>query len=349
MFLFAKIELIDIQPLTQIDMKTMEKFSPRLRILLTSFLLLVLFLPLSGQKFVIAILPDTQVEVNVKPEMFISQMKWIVEKSDSLNIPIVLHVGDIVDYNNNSQWETASSGFKILDDAKVPYAICLGNHDTDAVGENTGSAAPGNTNMNLRQTPKFNTYYPVSRFRNQNDIFEENKSDNATYVFKAGGLKWLVLSLEFCARQVAVDWANTIIPRYPNHNVIILTHFHLNGKGQIEQSNAGYGDLSPQQVYDQMIKKHANVRLVLCGHTGSSTYRDDIGENGNHIYQILQDYQGQDAGGGYIRLLEIDTNKGTVNGKMYSSFYKIAKNDYSKISFSGVEFVNRKSRKVLQD
>lgn len=330
-------------------MKTIETFSPRFRMLLISLLLFILFLPLSAQKFVIPILPDTQVEVNVKPEMFISQMKWIVDKRDSLNIPIVIHVGDIVDFNNNSHWETASSGFKILDDAKVPYALCLGNHDTDAVGENTGSAAPGNTNMNLRLTPKFNAYFPVSRFRKQKDRFEENKSDNATFVFKSGGLKWLVLSLEFCARQATIDWANTIIPRYPKHNVIILTHFHLNGKGQIEQSNAGYGDLSPQQIYDQMIKKHTNVRFVLSGHTGNSTYRDDIGENGNHIYQILQDYQGQDAGGGYIRLLELDIKKGTINGKMYSPFYNITKNDYSQISFSGVEFVNRKSKKLIQD
>ena len=326
-------------------MKTIIKSSIRLRILLLVVPLLIIQ-SVHAQKFVIGILPDTQVEINTKPEMFMSQMNWLAAKRDSLNMSIVLHVGDIVDYNNMIHYQRASDGFKILDDAKVPYAVCLGNHDTDAVGENTGSAAPGNTNKNLRQTLRFNSYFPVERFKYQKGRFEENKSDNAYYTFKAGGLKWLVLSLEFCARPEPVDWANTIIPKFPSHNVIILTHSHLTGSGIIDQKNAGYGDLSPQEIYDQMIKKHSNIRFVFSGHTGSSTYRDDIGENGNHIYQILQDYQGQDAGGGYIRLLEIDTKEGTINGKMYSPYYNITKDDYSKISLTGAQFVGQKEKKV---
>ena len=327
-------------------MKLIHKSSIRRSILSLLILYLLIFQSVQAQKFVIGILPDTQVEVNIKPEMFMSQMNWLAAKSDSLNMPIVLHVGDIVDFNNVIHYERASKGFKILDDARVLYAVCLGNHDTDAVGENTGSAAPGNTNKNLRQTGKFNSYFPVERFRNQKGRFEENKSDNAYYTFKAGGLKWLVLSLEFCARQEPVDWANTVIPKYPKHNVIILTHSHLTGTGVIDQRNAGYGDLSPQQIYDRMIKKHPNVRFVFSGHTGSSTYCDDTGEHGNHIYQILQDYQGQDAGGGYIRLLEIDTKAGTINGKMYSPYYNITKEDYSKISLTGVQFVGQKEKRL---
>lgn len=317
----------------------------RHKILLLVVSALLLSHSVQAQKFVIGILPDTQVEVNIKPEMFMSQMNWLAAKHDSLKMPIVLHVGDIVDFNNVIHYERASLGFKILDDAKVPYAVCLGNHDTEAVGENSGSAAPGNTNANLRQTVKFNSYFPVERFRIQEGRFEEKKSDNAYYIFKAGGLKWLVMSLEFCARPAPVDWANTVIARYPKHNVIILTHFHLNAKGLIDERNAGYGDLSPQQVYDRFIKKHPNVRFVFCGHTGTSVSRADTGENGNQIYQILQDYQGQDAGGGYIRLLEVDTKAGTISGKMYSPYYNITKDDYSKISFTGVQFVGQKTKK----
>jgi hypothetical protein len=316
----------------------------RQRLLLICALYLIFIQCIQAQKFVIGILPDTQVEVNAKPEMFMSQMKWLAAKHDSLNMPIVLHVGDIVDYNNVIHYQRASEGFKILDDTKVPYAVCLGNHDTEAVGENTGSAAPGNTNKNLRQTGKFNTYFPVKRFRKQEGRYEEGKSDNAYYTFKAGGLKWLVISLEFCARPGPVDWANTVIPKFPKHNVIILTHSHLTGAGVIDQRNAGYGDLSPQQIYDRMISKHPNVRFVFCGHTGSSTSRVDKGEKGNSIYQILQDYQGQDAGGGYIRLLEIDPKAGTVTGRMYSPYYNKTKEDYSKISFDGINFVGQKRK-----
>ncbi|HZK96011.1 MAG TPA: metallophosphoesterase [Prolixibacteraceae bacterium] len=295
-----------------------------------------------AQKFTIPILPDTQCEVNYNPAMFTSQMKWIADKKDSLNMPIVLHVGDLVDFNSIDQYNRASEGFKILDNARIPYAITLGNHDTDAVGEHSGSAASGNVNANLRNTDRFNTYFPVKRFTSQKGRFEKNKSDNAFYTFKAGGLNWLVLTLEFCSRPVSVEWAGLVISKHPKHNVIILTHYHLNAKGIIGQDNAGYGDLSPQEVYDQLIKLYANVRIVLSGHTGSSVHRDDIGLKGNHIYQILQDYQGEDNGGGFIRLLEIDPELKTMYAKMYSPFYNRTKTDSSQFSFAGVNFVGNK-------
>lgn len=314
----------------------------RRSIFVSIIVLLCLIQSASAQKFTIPVLPDTQREINSKPEMFTSQMEWLAAHKDSLNIPIVLHVGDLVDFDNHDHYKRASEGFAILDRAKVPYAITLGNHDTEAVGEFSGSAAPGNVNANLRKTTKFNSYFPVSRFKLQKDRFENGKSDNAIYTFKAGGLKWLVITLEFCARQEPVTWANQMIAKYPRHNVIILTHFHLTSKGEIAPTNAGYGNLTVQSVYDQLISKHSNVLMVLSGHVGTSAYRIDLGEKGNRIYQLLQDYQGEDLGGGYIRLLEIDPKAKTISAKMYSPYYRKTKTDFSQFSFSGVEFIRRK-------
>jgi len=296
--------------------------------------------PIIAQKFVIPVFPDTQTEVHVKMDMFNSQMNWIVQHKDSLNVPFVLHVGDIVNYDNITHWQNASNGFAILDQANIPYAVCLGNHDTEAVGENSGSAAPGNTRLNLRKTTKFNTYFPVSRFPAQKGRYETRKSDNAFYTFDAGGLKWLVLSLEFCARQGPVNWADSVVSEYPGFNIIVLTHYHLGSAGDISTSNAGYGDLSPYTIYNQFIKKHANIILVLSGHLMTSAWRNDIGDNGNHIYQLLQDYQDQDYGGGYLRLLEIDTKLKTISAKMYSPYYNITKQDASIVQFTGVKFID---------
>ncbi len=291
-----------------------------------------------AQKFTIPVLPDTQCEVNRHPEMFISQLQWIVDKKDSLNIPFVLHVGDIVDFNNIAHWEKASSGFKILDKAGMPYVLCLGNHDGEAVGENSGSAAPGNVNQNLRITTKFNSYFPVSRLKGQQGRWEEGKSDNAYYTFKAGGLDWLVVSLEFCARRAPVEWADKVVAEHPNYNVIILTHYHLNGNGDISERNAGYGDLSPYEIYNLLIKKYPNILLVLSGHTGITAWRNDRGDNGNRIYQILQDYQGINDGDGYIRLLEIDPVRKSLVAKIYSPYSKQERCDAA-IRFTGVNFV----------
>ena len=77
---------------------------------------------IAQKKFTIPILPDTQAEVGGKPEMFYSQLNWIAQKKDSLNMPIVLHVGDLVNFDNIKHYETASKGYKILDSARIGYA-----------------------------------------------------------------------------------------------------------------------------------------------------------------------------------------------------------------------------------
>lgn len=313
------------------------------RLLLATLFLLITFQIAYAQKFVIPILPDTQNEITGNPAMFTSQMNWIANNKNLLNIPIVIHVGDIT--NNQTpdqiQWKTASKGFRILDSLRIPYALALGNHDT-ALAKGRGNPPSENPGVDLRDTREFNTYFPVSRFTAQKGRYEDNKSDNAWYTFKAGGVKWLVLTLEYCSRQGPVDWANKVISKNPNYNVIIVTHYHLRRDGVICPKKDKNADVSPLAIYNKMMKIHSNVRLVLSGHVGFSAWRDDIGTNGNHIYQLLQDYQAENKGGGYIRLLEIDTKEGTIAAKMYSPYSNQTRNDVSQFSFSNVSFIGRK-------
>jgi hypothetical protein len=77
--------------------------------------------------------------------------------------------------------------------------------------------------------------------------------------------------------------------------------------------------------------------MVLSGHTVWSAWKIDQGPEGNNIYQILQDYQRKDEG--YIRLLDIDTEKGTISAKMYSPYLKKTLDDDSSFSFSDVNFI----------
>lgn len=292
-----------------------------------------------GQKFTIPVFPDTQVEIGDKPEMYFSQIDWIISKKDSLNIPFVLHVGDLVNFDNYEHYEVASQGLDKLDRHRIPYAIALGNHDTEAVGEYSGSAAPGNVNQNLRKTAKFNAYFPANRFINQRGRYEQGKSDNAYYTFKVGNTNWLVINLEFCLRLGAINWAGDIIKQYHAYNVILLTHYYLTPKGEVGETNAGYGDFSPKDILDNLVKRYENIKFVLSGHVVSSAYRVEKLENGNTVYQILQDYQHEDSGGGYLRLLTFDIDRSTVSAKMYSPFYHQTKQDSSSFSFQGVNFL----------
>ena len=294
-----------------------------------------------AQKFTLPVFPDTQSEVGGRPEMFYSRMNWVVSQKDSLNIPMVLHVGDLVNFDNYDHWEIASKGYHSLDAHHVPYAIAVGNHDTEAVGFYSGSAAPGNVNQNLRKTHKFNSYFPVSRFTNQRGRYEPDKSDNAYYTFKVADTNWLVLTLEFCPRMGPINWAGDIIREFFNYNVIIVTHYHLTPRGEVASSNAGYGDFSPQTVYDRLVKRHPNIRFVLSGHVMSSAMKVDTGAAGNKVYQILQNYQNEDLGGGYIRLLTFDLDKGTLAASMYSPFYRKTKEDKSKFTVEGIDFIKQ--------
>ena len=291
----------------------------------------------SAQKFTIPVIPDTQENVTRKRGVFFSQIEWIAAKADSMKTPIALHVGDLVNFDNFDQWELASVGMRILDRANVPYAIALGNHDTGAVGEFSGSAAPGDVNVNLRNTQKFNYFFPVNRFPLQKGRFENNKSDNSYYTFRAGDVDWIVVTLEFCAREEAAQWMDKVLKEHPDHNAVILTHYHLTGRGGIAPNNAGYGDMKVIDIFEQYIKPNKNVLLVLSGHTVWSAWKIDQGTQGNNIYQILQDYQRKDDG--YIRLLDINTEKGTISAKMYSPYLDKTLEDDSSFSFTDVKFI----------
>ena len=290
------------------------------------------------KRFTIPVLPDTQESVTRRNEMFYSQMRWLAKSRDSLRAPIVLHVGDLVNFDNQGQWDIASKGYAILDSANIPYAIAVGNHDTEAVGENSGSAAPGNVNQNLRKTFKFNTAFPVTRFKSQEGRAEPNKSDNAFYTFKAGGKKWMVITLEFCARESVARWMDSTMKSHSDHKVIVVTHYHLTPRGEVAPTNAGYGNMNVLDIFEKYIRPNKNAFLVVSGHVCYSASRTDEGPSGNKIYQVLSDYQCKDDGGGYIRLLDFDLKKGTIAAKMYSPFYNKTLQDSSAFVISGIRF-----------
>jgi hypothetical protein len=302
-------------------------------------LLVGLSIKSSAQEFTIPVFPDTQVEVDTHMDMLYSQVDWVVNNQKKENIPFAVHMGDLVNYNNNIHWDRASLAFERLDNNFIPYALANGNHDNGAVGEFTGSAAPGNTRINVRDTEKTNRYFPASRYRNLRGTFEKGKSENGFHTFVASGLNWMVMNLEFCPRKAVALWADSVAKQHPYYNIIIITHVYLSPKGTVYPNDQGYGSLSPLELYNTFIKKNKNIIMVLSGHVCQSSSLVSVADNGNKVYQILQDYQNEDAGGGYLRLLKINPQKGTISGKMYSPYYSKFRTDNSEISFSDVKFI----------
>lgn len=278
-----------------------------------------------GEVFTIAVIPDAQLETH--DSRMRDRLEWLVANSTNLNLKMVLQVGDLMNFNDETQYVDQSRAYEVLDRAGIPHAIALGNHDTAAVRVDGGSAAPGNVNLNLRNTERFNRHFPTNRFTALVETFESGKIDNSVHKFSAGGEDWLVVQLELWARPAAVEWAKSIAEKYPHSKIIFLTHAHLLANSSIQQDNGGYGDKSPQYVFEQAMKPYANVCMVFSGHTGGHGYRVDKGDHGNLIHQFLQCYH--DGKNNPVRLLTIDTDKNEISTHVYSPSSNTTKEDGS--------------------
>ncbi|WP_069187891.1 family 16 glycoside hydrolase [Sporosarcina globispora] len=300
----------------------------------------------SSSAFKIAVLPDTQNLAKDHPEIFRAQTQWIADNSEEQNIKFVVHEGDITNNNNIPQWEVAYDAMRTLDGV-VPYTVLPGNHDMG-----TGGSA------NTRDTTLFNTYFPVSDFSGTETFggvypAEPDKYDNNYHTFNAGGTDWLVLSLEFGPRDPVLDWANEVVSSHPNHRVIVVTHSYM--FSDETRQNTGhswnahnYGVASEpggvndgEEMWQKFVKLHSNISMVLNGHVlnDGQGRRVSVGDYGNKVYQMLSNYQMQANGGnGFIRLLEIDPEAGTIKATSYSPYLDEYKTDWqNEFQFTNAE------------
>ncbi len=291
--------------------------------------------------FSIAVIPDTQQEVvgsnAVENKLFPSRTQWLVDNKDELDLRCVIHTGDIVNWGNedNSQFEIASKAMEVLPKAGIPTSLCLGNHDTAAVGVGGSAADPANTPARVRDTSAFNKYFTLDTYQGLRPE-TEGIIDNTFLRFKAGGVRWMVISLELWPREEIIAWAQRQVERRPDHNVIIATHSYLTNEGNILQNNGGYGATSPQYLYDNLISKYENIKLVLCGHTGTSFVREDTGDNGNKIVTLQGAFHRNDKNP--VKIVNIDVTGGKVYGYVYSPIDE-HRMDWHDFSVDGLEFV----------
>lgn len=270
-------------------------------------------------RFSIAVIPDTQNEAqaprsngtrNLGDLRFRQRAQWLASQRHHINLEFVTHIGDVVNWGERDehQYQVASDGIRPLEDAGIPYSLAVGNHDTRAVCAG-GSACPGESaSVNVRLTPLFNEYFN-GRFDAQAGQYETGKVDNSYSLFEAGGLKWMVLTLELWPRQGAINWAKGVVAAHPDHNVIVVTHSYLDANGNIWTSNGGYGSTSPRHLFDTFIRVYPNIRMVFSGHTGQAASRLDTGVNGNRIASFLQAFH---SNTNPVRIVEIDTAEGSL-------------------------------------
>lgn len=237
----------------------------------------------------IAVIPDTQYFVEHFPNEFKEYMTWFKDNKDDLNIELVMQVGDLVNNPGSlKEWQTVQEGMSYLDGV-VPYVFVPGNHDYN--------------DQIKRTTTNFNQYFSYEKFSKSSTFggaFEKGKMENTYSFFDIHGVEYMVINLEYGPRNEVLEWANQLAKNNEDKKIIVNTHSYLYHNGEHQSldhmdnpgryiSDANNGD----QVWDKFVRKHKNIFLVTAGHIGSEdlVVREDIGDQGNSIKQILVDAQ----------------------------------------------------------
>lgn len=305
-----------------------------MRILFFVSFLFVILISCSSSKHQarVVLLPDTQTYSEKYPQVLDAQINWIA--TNAKDIDFVLQQGDLTQNNNDKEWTIIQQAFSKLN-GKVPYVLAAGNHD---MGSADGKFA------DVRNSTLYNKYFPISEMSKLPGfagVAENDRLDNAYYIFKTGKLKWLVLTLEFGPRNSILEWANRLIEKYPDHPVMINTHSYMysdstrQGPGDswrpqaygVGKDTADAAVNDGEQIWQKLVKKHPNTRFVFSGHVLNSGVGTlvSINDAGYPVYQMLANYQegvkGSVMGGnGWLRILDMDFKRQMISVTTYSPF-----------------------------
>jgi hypothetical protein len=245
--------------------------------------------------FSIIVIPDTQEWVTddiVYNAYMLPMMQYIGDLPTMFKLKNVSHLGDITLLCNNAEWLRWNNAFAYFDKNNVPFLASTGNHDYD-----------GGVTQRPPNAVRFRSEYPITFYNTKKwwigDFYEPNASENHYFKFTVGANKYLIIQLEFGARQGAIDWANNIISRNKDHNVIFMTHCYSMPDG----TRVGFGDVfnphtlivpdvdvhDGDEIWTELVKLAANNNIiqVWSGHESGFVATEVTGDGGNDLQEIL--------------------------------------------------------------
>ncbi len=270
----------------------------------------------ADDSFSIILLPDTQFYSEKFPSTYVNQTEWIKKSAKKENIKFVVHLGDIVQNSTVKEFEVADKAHKVLDDV-VPYSMVPGNHDM----------LPKVNKRLVRNTANYNKFFPPSRYKDKKWYggHKGEKNDNNYCFFESHGMKFMVVSLEFAARDETIGWARNIISEHKDRKVIIATHCYMRPNGREKTSPRSYGieGNSGEELWHKLVKKHDNIFMVVCGHVLGVGLQKSKNEFGHEVIEMLADYQGHPNGGnGWLRKLRFAPKENKIYVETYSTTLK---------------------------
>ncbi|MCM3626798.1 S-layer homology domain-containing protein [Paenibacillus glycanilyticus] len=254
-----------------------------------------------GVDFSFAWASDTQYYSDSYPEIYDKEMKYVADMKDEKKISYLIHTGDLVDdFNRPDEWKVASDSMKRLEDAGVPYGVVTGNHDV---------------NHDESNYTEYWKYFGRERFEDQPYYGDDLNNNRDHYdLISVKGQDFLIMYLGWNIQDNTVEWANEVLKKYPDRYVIIGTHEYISPTG----AYSGQGEM----IWNEIVAKNDNVKMVLCGHLHGVAYNVKHVENSDRVViEMLADYQsGPQGGQGYMRFLEFNLAANQIHVTTYSAY-----------------------------
>jgi len=268
-----------------------------------------------SEPFIVVVLPDIQkYSLEGKEDILFSQMNWIVENKESLNIKFAVFEGDLSDqWDNEKLWGDANKAGSILEKNGVPFGLVPGNHDHDDYDPS-------------RPATNFEKYFPFLRFESNSWWGGSFGQTNSYQIINTGDYNFLFLGLDVCPTQEELSWANSIISQNEEKHSVLTTHGYLNEKAERTVHVCG----STEYLWEGLVKNHRNLQIVLSGHVHGEATLVSTNDFGEPVYQMLADYQSySDGGQGYLRILQFVPDQNLLAVSTYSPYLKKFESDPS--------------------
>lgn len=222
---------------------------------------------------------------------YVNSLQWILNKYSTGNkVKAVLQTGDLTHNNLERQWISFRDNTSELAQV-IPYIPAIGDHDYKWYE---------GVYIDDRNDTHFNEYVGFDKLKSHVVAqFEEGRYENIVVENEINGEKIYIITLEFGPRPEVVEWANSYIKSHQDIKFILINHEYLKAGGGISTSKLKCKNrirkskyLTPEKLWNQLIKVNDNILCVLCGHVSSLyaiTY--SINDYGRKVPQIQHNIQ----------------------------------------------------------
>lgn len=259
-------------------------------------------------EYTFAWMTDTQYYAELYPEVFETEVHWIKNAVDDMNIQYVFHTGDLVNkITQEYQWNRADQYMGVLDEANIPYGVLAGDHDT------------GYHPRHVNDYSVYQQYFGADRFQDRSYYGESYKDNRGHYdLISVDGNDFIMVYMSWGIGEDEIKWMNEVLSSHSDRKAILNFHEYL--------KNDGTRSALGENLFQEVVKPNENVFMVLSGHRKTAQKVDEIDDDGDgtpdrKVYQLLANYQsGPNGGNGNVTLFHFDTDEDKVYINTYSTY-----------------------------